>query len=168
MACENWADAWQAYAAVVAVAVNLAGFALLAQQLKHNRTTLAGSIHTGVYNMGLEIHKTMIQHPEIRAYFYSGKSLEDSDSERDRVFATCELLCDYFEFIICEQSSMSQDIRDAWLAYMRSLVSTSSAIRAFVDERRQQYTTAFLSVYDISVMVADAQVRFSSPPTPPN
>lgn len=138
---------WEMYTALGTcslVAVTAAGFLFLAKQIRDNRTALETQARSQIYRLSFETYKLLVDHPDLRPYFYEDKSLDGlSESERQRLLAAAELFTDYFEGIFLARASLDEETVSLWRDYMRSLHGTSSAIRRFIDGNKA-YSQSFL------------------------
>lgn len=149
-----WADAFQGLGTVAGALISLLGFAFVIRQMRYTRQAIETQTQAQIYNMGLDAYQTLIAHPELGVYFYGEARLPVDETERYRVFAAFEIFCDYFEYIILQKGSVSEDVRDSWMRYMTALFRRSPAMREFIEGRRDQYTPQFIAVYDRAVRSA--------------
>lgn len=150
-AVAGWADAFQGLGTVAGALISLVGFVFLSLQLRHNRQAIEAQTEAHIYSMGLEAYKVMIEHPEIGPYIYEGQPLPAHGPQRYQAFSAFELFCDYFEFIILQEDSVSPDVRDSWIRYMTKLFQSSVALQQFVYTRQDQYTPQFLAMYQKAI-----------------
>lgn len=147
-AMPHWADAFQGLGTAAGVIVSLLGFLFVTRQMRYTRQAIIMQTQAQIYNMGLEAYRVLIEHPDLGRYFNDGEPAPGAGPERHKAFAAFELFCDYFEYIIIEQQDVSADVRASWMRYMEKLFQRSPAIREYVESRRDQYTPAFLDVFD--------------------
>jgi hypothetical protein len=128
--------------------VTIVGFVFIYFQIRDAERAIQTQARSQVYGLSLSLYELLISHPEFREYLYDGKALPTNGRARAKVFIACEMFCDFFEFILAEGKMLGADVHLAWANMMRRIVKTSPAVCAFVDERREQYTSAFLEIYD--------------------
>lgn len=161
-AIANWADAFQGIGTVAGAVISLLGFVFVIRQLRHNRMAIEAQTEAHIYGMGLEAYKVMIEHPELGPYIYEGQPLPAYGRERYQAFSAFEMFCDYFEFIILQEDSVSADVRDSWIRYMTKLFQSSVALQEFIYTRQEQYTPQFLATYQKAI---DAMAESGAEPT---
>lgn len=110
----------------------LAGVAIVISLLysyRLSRRTHDISIYYGVIGMFRELDKTFVEYPEIRPYFYEGKSLEADDPNLHRVRAVAELVLDAFEWIWHRKEELNTDDETGWMNYIADTYFSSPALQ---------------------------------------
>jgi hypothetical protein len=136
----------QALGTIAGVVVSLIGFIFVSVQLRQNRSTIEGQIHALVYQLGNGIYIMFIEHPELRPYFYDNKPLPQDETEREKVFAAAEMLCDFFEYVVHGRTTMAKQLRQGWLTYMRAMYSDSTCLQHYLENYKINYTSEFIKI----------------------
>lgn len=92
----------------------------------------------------------VIANPEMCAYLYEGKETPTDKTERARVFVACEMICDFYEYILTQEKAIDKTICLLWISAIRTAFRRSPAMRQFIHERRNEYTDEFLKIFEES------------------
>ena len=142
----SWTDICEALAAVASAIVSFVGFLFVVIQLRQNQNSIDGQTHAQVYQLNQGIYNMLIEHPDLRPYFYENKDMPIDEPERSKVLAAAELLADLFEYVVLNEKSLNAEIRDSWLEYMRLMYHTSQCLRDFLASREASYSARFLEI----------------------
>lgn len=72
----------------------------LTSQTKYVANSLAVSAFDSLVSPVFQIDQLFFAYPELRPYFYSGKDINEDDSDYDRVIAIAEYILDCFDVIL--------------------------------------------------------------------
>ena len=139
---------WATLATIVAPIITLLGFGFILLQIRGSIRATQADAKAQIYGLGLRLHEIMITYPELRQYIYDDTAPPETGDLRARVFVACEMYCDFFEYVIAEGDIVGEDVRQAWISMMRTIVRRSPSVRAFVADHRNQYTSEFLAIFD--------------------
>jgi hypothetical protein len=138
----EWYDIAQGVGAIASAVISLGGFYFVYRQIKQTNDNLRQSNHTAIYSINTDLYKFLADNSHLRPYFYDNKKVEEE--HRSQVFSVCELLADFFEFILVEENSLSEEIRKPWANYRRMIYRNSPAFRRFLHENSEQYCDKML------------------------
>lgn len=150
-AAPHWADAFQGLGTMAGALISLLGFIFVIRQLRYTHQAIESQTQAQIYNMGLEVYKMIVEHPELGQYIYEAAPLPAAGPERHKAFSAFELFCDYFEYIVLQEGTVADDVRASWMRYMHMMFRRSVALQEFINERREQYTPQFLATFDAAL-----------------
>lgn len=126
----------------------LLGFVFVFLQIRGSTRATQAQAKAQIYGLGLRLHENTLTYPELRKFIYESAPVPEAGELRARVLVACEMYCDFFEYVLAEGDIIGEHVRQAWINMMRTLVRQSPAIRAFITENRNQYTSEFLAIFD--------------------
>lgn len=124
-----------------------------------------GQVYQSLTSAMLDIDHLFIQQPSLRPYFYDGRSIPDDAEERQRVMATAELLCDFFDDCTAQSHLLDEMSVKVWLTYAQSIARTSPAVRLHWTENRDWYSARLHGVLDDVVAACSAHADRRAPAT---
>jgi hypothetical protein len=148
----------------ISLCISVAGFAaviitlfLLMRQTKAiitQTTYLAESLKTATYqsvaSQIFEVDKILIEHPELRAYFYSDKYIEKNSPHYERVIAVSDLLLDYFDTVLLQMRHFPQVWpRQWWETYIKDTFTHSPILREHLISIKGWYTEELVHLMDL-------------------
>lgn len=139
----NWTDMAQGIGSIASALISLIGFYFIYRQIKQTNENLRQSNHTAIYSINTELYKFMAENSHLRPYFYDGKKADDE--HKNEVFSLCELLADFFEFILVEENSLAPEIRKPWANYRKMIYQKSPGFRRFLHENIDQYSDKMIN-----------------------
>jgi hypothetical protein len=134
----QWSGADAAWSAAraswLAVLISFFGFAALFFQLNREREALTTQTGWTMYGASLSVLDMFVQTPSLRPYFYDNVPLPDDDTERSRVLAAAEVVCDHLENIVNsgEDGSISAKTYYLWVRYIRLMGMRSTVLIQFL------------------------------------
>ena len=79
-----------------------------------------------------EMQRFFVEHLDLRAYFYDGKTLPADEHDRDRVLAVAEMYVNMMDAVLTQLPALDRPGTVAdWEGYFRGIYETSPAIREF-------------------------------------
>ena len=147
----KWTDMFQAIGSIAGVIISIVGFILVWRQIKLTNETLKQNNHTSIYTINTDIYKYLADNSHLRPYFYNNKELEDKDPNTQQLLGFCEILADFFEFILIEEDTLDHNLIAPWEFYMRKIYKNSPVFRKYIEENKEQYTKTLTSVIFSSI-----------------
>ena len=92
-----------------------------------------GAAHERLYHHNLEWQKFLVQHPELRPFFYDDKPLDgSSDAERGLLLLGAEMLAGFLELIVLQYPEVPNTVQPFWERFVRDSYRSSPALRAYL------------------------------------
>jgi hypothetical protein len=136
----KWTDILQAIGTLAGAIISIVGFLLLWRQIKLTNETLKQNNQTSIYTISAEIYKYLADNSHLRPYFHENKKLEENDPNTQQLLVFCEVLADFFEFVIVKKSTLDRNFIEPWEFYMRKIYKNSPVFRKYIEESGEQYT----------------------------
>jgi hypothetical protein len=133
MSVENWI-------ALLAVAVNVAGFVFVIRQIRQQALATRGDTYTNLCGLSYEILKLMAERPHLYAYFYERKELLDADPHRVEVLCCCEMIANYCDNTALQRENIPIHIWRRWRNFVREQIAMSIVLQEFLMEYREWYS----------------------------
>lgn len=130
----------QAGAAVAALGISL----LVVIQIRQTKRSIEHSSNVAMYTMSSEFYKFLAENHELRPYFYDNKFVTEQDINKDKIYAACEYLADFFEFVHIEKNKLKKELKDSWESYMKNIYENSPAFRDYISDNEGSYTKEFI------------------------
>lgn len=129
------------------------------RQIEQSQATLISEISDKAYARMHDIHKLLIEEPELRPYFYEGKENVKPETQEGPAFERyqqvaqmAEVLCDFFHQVILsldtvpkqdqlEKAEMYDDLRYGWTCYIKDVFKRSPALRQHYVANKPWYTS---------------------------
>ena len=86
--------------------------------------------------------KTLLEHADLRPYFFEGKDIVKEDSQYHRVSQIADMFAIHFEHISMQKDFVPDHIWPTWQHYLRSIYATSPALRQSMREYSEILPTA--------------------------
>ena len=147
----DWVSAYATCASAlgtwVASVVVLVSVLILRSQLRATRRTIRSASVQGAYALWIGVDQFFVQHPELKAYFYKGKKLDDSldDNFRMMVESAAEMILDCMANVYHQLPNLATEEREAYGNFLKERYQTQPAIRQFVDTYRHWYPSGFVT-----------------------
>lgn len=148
---------WHQVANVAMPIITTIGFVFLYIQIRGARWAAQNAYRAAqnqaraqAYSLGTTVSDILIRNPGIRARIL-GRTVPptvDVAALNEQVPATCEMLCDFFEFIYAERDVIGREVHDAWRAYIIGMFKDSEVLRDFFSEHAQIYTKELRNIYE--------------------
>ena len=112
---------------ILALAVS---FVALFVKFVFSRKSLRASLYQKVTELFFSLHQPFLEHPEMRAYFYEGKShLSAEDAVLARLKVTGEMFLDTFEWIMHDIDNSDHEDVESWENFILHIYRNSSITR---------------------------------------
>ena len=147
----KWTDILQGIGSIAGAVISIVGFVLLWRQIKLTNETLKQNNHTSIYTINTDIYKYLADNSHLRPYFYENKELEDEDPNTQQLLGFCEIIADFFEFILIEEDALDHNLIEPWEFYMQKIYKNSPVFRKYIEENEEQYTKALYTVLISSI-----------------
>jgi hypothetical protein len=136
----SWTSDVQAIASII-------GFVVVIYQIWRLKLTIQGDTHSKLYTHYLEVTKLLLQKPELRPYFYEGKTLDaklPADAElRQQVEMMSEVFLGLLEHAVLQRKNLPGDSwNNCWKAYVRERYTTSPELARFFRANQKWYAKA--------------------------
>lgn len=146
----DWPAVVQAWMSVAAAVIALLGFGAVYVQIRKLKETIQAETHGRIYEHALEVQKVMVEHPELREFFYNGVSVDQANIKRGsqqhaRLLAFAELMADYLEHITLQCEHVPDDVQLAWANYRDYVVTNSPTLCRFLTRNRAHYSRKFVA-----------------------
>jgi hypothetical protein len=142
----TWTDDVQAIVSIV-------GFIVIIIQLRQVKRSLQSDAHSKLYTHYLEMTKVFLQKPQLRAYFYEGKTLDQSTPHhgglRQEIDLMCEINLSLFEHAVVQKHNLPGDSWDnCWKAYVQERYRSSPELKRFFAANRSWYAQALCDLLE--------------------
>lgn len=121
---------------------------LLTKQLEDVKTSIQSSTYQNIYQQMIEIDRYFIEHPELKAYFYSTEmkaEMPEDALEQEKLFSIAEMLVDFFDSVYHQKKCMPPKTFSRFSEYMKDMYQNSIVLRKFLtDEREDWYPDNFI------------------------
>jgi hypothetical protein len=87
----------------------------------------------------LQIDRVIIEHPEVRPYFYDNQDLQPDDPIAPRVEAVAELILDAFEWIWRRQRGLNLKDQEGWRRYILECLDSSTTLCSYHKRHSEWY-----------------------------
>lgn len=99
-----------------------------------------GAAHERLYHHNLEWQQFLVQHPELRPYFYDDKPIDSiNDSQRNLVLLGAEMLAGFLELIVLQYPEVPTTVKPFWERFVRDSYKTSPALRVYFASYEKWY-----------------------------
>jgi hypothetical protein len=140
----EWFTLLQAIGSLLAVAVAVGGFIFVHRQLQQVRAAISRDALESLYARNHDIHRVIVDHPNLRPYFYDKKCIASTDEHYGIIMTICEMVVDFYEGVSLQREHMPQDLVESWQRYCRDLCVRSPALQEYLRENRQWYSEELL------------------------
>ncbi|WP_158713703.1 hypothetical protein [Streptomyces sp. NRRL WC-3626] len=125
----QWTDTTEALAAVVASGAAVVGLAVVIVKLRHLAEGMKSAARRATYDIGVQIKLVLIEHPQLRPFFFDDVPAPHDHPDRSRIASLTELYCIYFQELVEQSHHLTPGNRAAWRALVRSMYRSSPSIR---------------------------------------
>jgi hypothetical protein len=150
LAAAEWAQlavAAAAFLGLIAVAFQLRAAAVaVSRQLRaagDELRTLTNATSMSAYqafaSLMVDVDRTMIDHPQLRACIYSRAPLPTEPDFKQQAEGTAEMFVDLADLVFQLRSVMPPGTADSWFSHFRELASESELLRDFIERYWTSY-----------------------------
>ncbi|MGW3624369.1 hypothetical protein [Streptomyces sp. NPDC000880] len=136
----RWTETAQAWAAIGGGTVSLIGLVAVVVQLRHLVENLRSSARRATYDIGIRLKDVFIEYPHLRPYFFDNLRAPADHPESGRIASIAELYCIYMQEIATQSGNVSSANRTSWLSLLKSIHSSSPAVRAQLEDHFDWYS----------------------------
>jgi hypothetical protein len=114
----------------------------IVMQTKFNLQSVESSVFGTMTNQSLASDDVFLRYPELRPYFYSGKSLVKNDPMGDKVKSVAEFYLDYFESLATQLKkypNLWRFEKNAWEANIIDMFAWSPALCQYLEINQAWY-----------------------------
>jgi hypothetical protein len=114
----------------------------IVMQTKYNLQSVESSVFSTMTTQSLASDEVFLRFPEIRPYFYSGKTLAENDPRADMVKAMAEYYLDYFESLMTQLKkypNLWRFEKNAWEANIIDMFAWSPALCQYLKINKDWY-----------------------------
>ena len=115
-----------------------------------------GQVYQALSSAMLDIDRLFVERPELRPYFYDGVDIPCGFDEEQRVLATAELMCDFFDDCTAQAHLLDAASNDVWRNFARGIARTSPAVRAHWLRNGEWYSARLRAAIEDVVLAAEA------------
>ncbi len=144
----NWSEAAQGICAILAIVITLLGYFFIIRQINQTNKSIQHTSSVAIYSISSEFYKFLADNSNLRPYFYDRKELAENDPNKDKLFAMCEYLADFFEFVIIESNDLDERIFESWKDYMDMIHENSPVFRLYLTLYASSYTQELLTSFN--------------------
>jgi hypothetical protein len=112
-------------------------------QTKQLNTSIRLETFQRVYEKMIEIDLFFVEHPDLKAYFYQGKEVED-ENQREEILCMAETMVDMFYNIFFQRTGMPSNTWRGWERYINHIVRSSPIIHQYLASSNTWYDEDFL------------------------
>jgi len=124
---------WAAALAAVVTAL------ILIYQIQDLRKTVQNQTYQAVYSEMLKLDRFFFDNWELREHFYEGKPLPQGEKMQAQAKIVAELICDLFDDVYHQRSTMPPRTFEEWRTYMRKLFKECEVLRTAMESRTDWY-----------------------------
>jgi hypothetical protein len=120
-------------------------------QTQHVARSVESGAYQSIANELLELHKLYLEHPELRAYFRSGREMRPDDPNYEKALVLAEYQLDFFDSFWAQSQQMPTllDRRgrawSAWITYMQDSFALSPVMCWHLGTVKSWYTPDFVA-----------------------
>jgi hypothetical protein len=140
------------------VIATIIGFIIVYLQIREIRHELHSQAHSTLFTQENAVVKTLLEHADLYPYFYEGKDIVKEDSHYHRVSLIAVMFATHFEHISNQKDYLPDHIWPTCQHYMRSIYSTSPALRQCLRENRESLSDQLLEIFKGVQPVQEAAV----------
>ena len=142
----------------------IASLWLLSRQTRvFNRQLLEG-ISQSMMGYSLEISRLFLEHPDLRPYFFSGKTIHESHPDYLQAEAVAEVMLDIFWTMMSQARRIQDDeytneeTRAQWALYIGDCFASSPLLTSFLIKRKDWYGNDMMRYLEQGLARARQQV----------
>lgn len=137
-----WTDTAQALCSIATFFVAVFGFALVIRQLMQVETALRKDALESLYERAFSIQSIILQDPQLRPLFYDNAPVPSDTALLAKLETFSEMVFDFYELIVDEQTFMSADLSQTWKVYLVDLYGRSPILRRHLERNPTWYSNA--------------------------
>src|SRR5260221_455824 len=121
-------------------------------------------ISQNMMGYSLEISRLFLDHPDLRPYFFSGKTIDESHPDYLRAEAVAEVILDIFWTMMSQAKRVQGDeytneqTRQQWALYIGDCFASSPLLTGFLMKRKDWYGDEMMSRLEQGLARARQQV----------
>ncbi|RVU18863.1 hypothetical protein EOT10_30585 [Streptomyces antnestii] len=124
----------------------LLGLGAVIVQLRHLTEGIRSSARSATYDVGVQIKLVLLEHPQLRPFFFDNEAAQPDHPEASRIASLAELYCMYFQELVSQGVNVSPENRTAWHNLVTSMYRTSPPIRSQLARHLDWYSTELRAV----------------------
>jgi len=86
----------------------------------------------------IEIDRYFASNPELKHYFYGGKTIIESDDRYETVRSLAEMMADLIEHAYVQRNCLPPNVWPQWLEYFTDIYNDSSMLRFHLAEAKSK------------------------------
>jgi hypothetical protein len=149
-------EALGTWATAVAAAV---GFIFIQRQISQAERTIRGSTHERLTAESFEVLRFLASVPNSYAYFYEGKELGETDTNREFILYATEALANYVEHVVAEKPNMTDVDWRVWSRFIDDTFRRAPVVRKHVEQHCKWYSPELLEMIKAATTNRDAQAH---------
>lgn len=110
---------------------------LVRKQVKQQAEDSRAELITAMTSLMISVSRVFIEYPEMREYFYGGKT--PSEDDRQRAEAIAVTIADAMDHVAAFLDPMPAPTQRAWKAYFRDMFDKSPMLRDYLREHVEWY-----------------------------
>ena len=122
--------------------IALVGLPLLYVQLRDVKRSLRSAVHAAIYDQAANFHAHLVQHPNLRKYFFDSQEISRDDDDYDRVATLAGLYLNYLEHMVVLGDNFGNENRSALDRFSRSALARSPILRQHLAGNQASYSDA--------------------------
>ena len=134
---------FQDYVALGGLVMTAIGFVLVILQLRQIRSTIHTTAHAAVYQHGELFRSLMVEHADLRKYFFEGEPVVKGNKDANRIRSIAEIYANYLEHLFLSQRSLGQENRASVENFLQLAFRSSPILREVMNQRTCAYSEHF-------------------------
>ncbi len=125
---------------VLQLFVSFIGFLVIYMQLKRLTVTNQSNAQTELYAQSSSVRKLIIQHPELRKYFFDREKISKDHDNYARVRTIAELYANYLEHFIIQKPNLRKIDWETWQKTVLDIYDSSPIIQETLSDKKVWYS----------------------------
>jgi hypothetical protein len=136
----QWLEVTQSVVAIVGLPILTLTLLMIWRQAKYAHHTAMSEVYQNTADGFATVQRYFMDHPEYRAYFYDGRSIDAADPEYERVSGIAEFFLHAVHNLTIHRRYMKEYPWEVWERSLRDIYSNSPILQQFLREHPDWYT----------------------------
>jgi hypothetical protein len=129
------------------VIATIIGFIIVYLQIREIRHELHSQAQSTLFTQENALMKTLLEHADLYPYFVEGKDIVKEDSQYYRVSLIADMVATHWQHVFMQKDYLPDHAWPLWQHYMRSIYSTSPALRQCLRENSESLADQLLEIF---------------------
>ncbi|MDX1539172.1 hypothetical protein [Arsukibacterium sp.] len=134
---------------LIGISLQVIGLAFVIYQLKKLNTSIRISAQSALYQQSSTVRAIIVEHPNLRKYFFEKEEISSDSEHYDRVKTIAEMFLNYLEHLVIQQGSLRAGDLAAWHRFVSRTINASPIMQNLLKEKPEFYSDDLLRLYDI-------------------